>query len=51
MLIFIADQIYGDEEMHMDVRTLCMDYIVCLNILYWLFWIIFISVFYFYCSV
>lgn len=24
----IADQIYGDEEMHDDVRKLCMDYIV-----------------------
>ncbi|VDM94850.1 unnamed protein product [Thelazia callipaeda] len=23
---FLADQIYGDEEMHADVRRLCMDY-------------------------
>lgn len=26
--IILADQIYGDEEMHDDVRRLCMDYIV-----------------------
>ena len=24
----VADQLYGDEEMHQGVRTQCMDYIV-----------------------
>ena len=27
----VADQLYGDEEMHQGVRTQCMDYIVSLK--------------------
>ena len=27
----VADQLYGDEEMHQGVRTQCMDYIVSFN--------------------
>ena len=27
----VADQIYGDEEMHSCVRGHCMDYIVSMN--------------------
>ena len=26
----IADQIYGDQELHHTVRSSCMDYIVCI---------------------
>ena len=25
----VADQLYGDQEMHVCVRAQCMDYIVC----------------------
>ena len=31
----VADQIYGDEEMHSCVRGHCMDYIVSLSVLLW----------------
>ena len=30
----VADQIYGDEEMHSCVRGHCMDYIVSLSVFY-----------------
>lgn len=25
----VADQVYGDEEMHEKVRACCLDYMVC----------------------
>ena len=27
-VVFVADQVYGDENMHSDVRQLCVDYMV-----------------------
>ena len=30
----VADQIYGDQEMHATVRNRCMDYLVSLNYAY-----------------
>ena len=31
----VADQIYGDQEMHVSVRKHCMDYIVSTNKVFW----------------
>jgi len=28
MFVFVADQVYGDEDMHSVVRQLCVDYMV-----------------------
>lgn len=30
----IADQVYGDQELHFTVRTYCMDYIVSKHCIY-----------------
>ena len=29
LCILLADQVYGDQEMHAVVRKHCMDYMVC----------------------
>jgi len=31
-VVFVADQVYGDEDMHSAVRQLCVDYMVCVTL-------------------